>query len=284
MSNLLIGGSDLYDWSQVKTWVRSARDSGHDGDIAIIVYRMGNPEEYVREAQKYGVDLYQIDTDQYGRPINHNDRNRDTQSHQMRFFHMWQFLQEEWKNYDWVVTTDIRDVYFQKNPFDFLAHFYPKLGTRILASSEGITYGNEQWGLNNMLNGFGPIVTHYAKEWQIYNVGVMAGRSEQMKNMFWKIYNLTVGRYIPSDQSAYNVLVNMTDENRFLKLDHDFGWACQCGTTLDPEKSHYFDKLESKRPQIQEGKACNSYGDPYVIVHQYDRVPELKRNIGALYD
>lgn len=283
MSNLLIGATDIYDWSKVKVWANSARDSGYDGDIVLLTYRITNPEEYVREAQKLGIDVLSIDYDPWVNEIQHNVRGRDTQSHQMRFFHMWQYLQEHNGDYEYVITTDVRDVYFQRNPFHFVENFYPELGDRLLASSEGIRYQDELWGLDNMRNGFGPIVTQYAMPWEIYNVGVMAGRAEQMKNMFFKIYNMTVGRYIPSDQSAYNIFVNLTDSTQFVRLQHDYGWACQCGTTMDPDKQHYLGKLVGPPPQIVDGKACTSQGDQYVIVHQYDRVSELKTNIEGLY-
>ncbi len=275
MKNLLIGGVDLYDWSQVSTWVRSIRETGFNDDIVILSYRLKNQEYFIEQCEKENVQVFQIDFDQFGQKINHNDRGRDTQSHQLRFFHMWQYLKQFSDNhYDYVLTTDVRDVFFQKNPFDFLSEFDSH---KILASSEGIKYGDESWGMNNMVNGFGPIVSQYAKDWEIYNVGVMAGPKKEMENMFFKIYNMTVGRYIPSDQSAYNILVNMTDTDSFIKMNHDLTWACQCGTTADPEKSHYLNNLVCLPPKIIENKVLNSSGEEYHIVHQWDRVPSLQK-------
>lgn len=289
MKNLLIGGSDLYDWSKVKTWANSARDAGHNGDIVILAYRIKNQDEYLEEARKLDIDVYQIDYDQYGQPIKHHDKGRDTQSHQMRFFHMWQYLMEN-HDYKYVISTDIRDVYFQRNPFEFLNEMLPDIYTdpfehfipKLIASAEGMKYEDEPWGLDNMFRGFGPIVTEYAKPWPIFNVGVMAGPPTMMRDMFFKIYNMTVGRYIPSDQSAYNIFVNMTDKDNFFTATHDAGWVCQCGTALDPEKSHYIPKFQGPRPSIIDGRVYTSYGEEYYIVHQWDRVPELQY-IGELY-
>jgi hypothetical protein len=69
--------------------------------------------------------------------------------------------------------------------------------------------------------------------------------------------------------------------------DQSDAWACQAGTTADPSK------IESFRPHLLEaepifenglvltGQDNYNYkkGTPFVIVHQYDRVPEWKKHV-----
>jgi hypothetical protein len=284
--DLLIGAADLYDWSKIKVWATSIRESGFDGDIILLTYRVG--DDVVENAKKLNVDVYQIEHDSFGNKIVHVDRGRDTQCHQLRFFHAWQFLatDENWKNYRNVLMTDVRDVYFQKNPFTFLDSwskdlFFPFL-KKIVASSEALSYKHEVWGADNMLQGFGPLVHEQSKEWIIYNVGVVAGNAEAMMGLFLILYSMTVGRYIPSDQSAYNILVNQSPL-KFNCFGHDNDWACQCGTTLDPNKSHYDKFLKEGKPKIVNGKVMNVFNEEFYIVHQWDRVPELQQLIEKKY-
>src|SRR5690606_27947890 len=119
LNNLLIGAVDKYSRAQVEPWMKSIRKAGYGGDIVLISYRIGDD---IREcAEEYNVHIVQVSNDHLGRLINHNVKNRDTQSHQMRLFHAWQYLSEDetWRNYDYVLFTDVRDVYFQKNPFEW---------------------------------------------------------------------------------------------------------------------------------------------------------------------
>lgn len=281
--DLLIGAADLYDWSKIRVWAQSVRDSGFDGTIALLTYRVG--ADVVENASKFGVDLYQIDHDPFGRPIEHNTRGRDTQAHQMRFFHAWQLLATDdyWKQFRYVISTDVRDVYFQRNPSAWLREKENYLsvftGKNLVASSEGITYGKEAWGADNMLNGFGPLVYDVAKNWTIYNVGVVAGLSEQMMGLFLTLYNMTHQRYIPSDQSAYNILVNQTMAHNFMTTNHNDDWACQVGTVADPTKPHLLNTADDPLPKIQSNMVINERGKPFTIVHQYDRNPTILRDI-----
>jgi hypothetical protein len=289
--DLLIGAADLYGWEQVKVWARSIKESGFTGNVVLLVYRV--QPDVIENCEKLGIEVYQIGHDSFGRAISHNNGGRDTQAHQMRFFHAWQFLHDNnnFENYGHVIITDVRDVWFQKNPQEWLN---PKYGVSRLdhsfssqvfvESSEGIKYGNEAWGADNMLNGFGPFVLEASKDWTIYNVGVVAGKSRDMMGLFLTLYNLTVGRYIPSDQSAYNILVNQTIPRSFIRTSHADGWACQCGTVMDPQKSHYLPHLVDGQPVIRDGVVISMpYETPFHIVHQWDRVPEIKTLVESRY-
>lgn len=281
MKTVLIGASDIYDWSKVKNWIKSARQTGFGGDIVLLTYRITNPQEFLANCERYNVNVFSIEHDAFGNPIQHTAGGRDTQCHQLRFFHAWQFLHDNHDQYDNVIMTDVRDVIFQKNPQEYLQQY---INEDLIISSESITFGNEPWNANNMVLGFGPFFREISIDWTVYNVGVLAGKSVVLKNLFLTIYNSTVGRYIPSDQSSFNILLREGIlGNHLAHTDHANDWACQCGTTLDPEKIHYRTRLTDPVPEIKDGIVYNTAGQPFHIVHQYDRVPELSSYIERLY-
>jgi hypothetical protein len=119
--------------------------------------------------------------------------------------------------------------------------------------------------------------------WLACNVGTIAGDANVMPEVFSTIFQMTEGRYYPSDQSSFNVLMNgLLTDKRMLATHYD-NWAAQLGTTNDPTKSHLWPRLCEPRPQIKDGWVYNNDGQMYHLVHQWDRVPELKSIIPARY-
>lgn len=283
-NNLLIGAIDVANpsingWEYMKVWALSARECGHDGDIALLCYR--TTPDIIENCKKLAIDCYQVTYNEFGQELQYQARGRDTIVHQTRLFHAWQLLQtnEHWKKYDKVIMTDIKDVYFQKNPFKY--HLLEE--NTLLASSEGMKYKDEIWGMENMRSGYGELIAHAAEKWTIYNVGVLAGSAESMMGLFLTLYSMSSGRYIPNDQSSFNIVVNTSSAYHFGKMNHHVPWAAQLGTTLDPTKAHYIPQLIEPRPIIKDGKVYTAQDELFHIVHQYDRVPDLRKIIEERY-
>jgi hypothetical protein len=69
-----------------------------------------------------------------------------------------------------------------------------------------------------------------------------------------------------------------------LFLKQNSGWAMQAGTTVDPSKIEKFRPfLTEKEPLFEDGIVKTCDGKPFVIVHQYDRVPLWKKHIQEKY-
>lgn len=268
--DIILGAADLYDWDKVRVWARSIRDVGFLGDVILLVYRTTNT--VIEECHKLNIGVIQIDHDNFGNPINHNDRGRDTQAHQMRFFHIWQFLENCDTEYRNVIITDIRDVVFQKNPSDWP---WP-VPDGIIAPSESILFENESWNLNNVTNAFGPYVSESLKEFNVYNVGTIGGPLAKMKGLCLTLYLMGVGHYIPNDQAAFNVLLSHYMLESVFRTSSDSFWAAQCGTTMDITKSYLWPYLTDFPPSFDGEKVRNFNGDAFVMVHQWERVAELK--------
>ena len=292
--DLIIGGASNYKYDDVKYWINSIKKSGFDGDIVLVVTNIVLAE--LEKIAEKGVQILA-----YGQKDNDGNYTSNSQMppHVERFFHIWNFLNTTKEEYEFVVTTDVRDVVFQRNPMTFLRG---DTFNGFIAAGEGLAYKDEPWGNNNYLQAFGPFFHNIIKDKEIYNVGVMAGEMSLVRDMMLMILQLSVNRPITIvDQAVYNFILN-TDvfKNRTEFFGNGSGWACNLGTTLpaiasgsgdigqrnDPTAQLlYQTKYLADQPIInEEGIVFNSYDMPFYIVHQYDRVAGLAEKIRAKYN
>ena len=125
----------------------------------------------------------------------------------------------------------------------------------------------------------------------INNAGIIAARHDRMQDISNLIYQMSVGRQQHvfggggPDQAAYNIICSMQTMNINTRFSfHDDGWACQCGTTLDPHKPDYAKVGMNPIPTFDGKNVVNLVKEPYYIVHQYNRVPELKEYFERKYN
>ena len=179
------------------------------------------------------------------------------------------------------------DVIFQQNPIQYLEKNLPEDKNYIFAS-ESIRYKDEPWGNQNLLETFGPYFHSIFKYNLIFNVGVLAGRGDDMRDLACMIFNMSINRPIPIvDQSTFNLMISMAPYlYTSLYLKSEDAWACQLGTTADPSKLEQFKPhLLEPSPKIRlDGKVVTSEGKEFTIVHQYDRIPEWKVIVEKEYD
>lgn len=262
--SLIIGAFTNYKYNQLKPWVESIGQSGFKGDKVMVV---GNTDDdTVVELVKQGFELIQMP----------NIPNLPI--HVARFVAIYNYLRDNWKKYDYVITTDVKDIYFQTNPVEWLEN---NLGDKkLVAGSESLRYKDEPWGDDNLKQTYGAYVYNLFKDNIIYNVGTIGGKSEYVKDLVFNIFSNAVNRPIPIvDQAVYNVLIQTQPyKDVTFFADQSTGWACQAGTTVDPSKIEKFRKnLTEKEPTFEDGVVKTSTGKPFCMVHQYDRVPEWKK-------
>ena len=101
--DLIIGGAKGYNYNQLKPWVESIDEVGFEGDKVLVVGDMS--DETMKQLEDKGWTL--IPMQETGAPI-----------HVARFVHIYEFLKDRYKDYRFVITTDVKDVYFQTNPID----------------------------------------------------------------------------------------------------------------------------------------------------------------------
>lgn len=285
MTNCIIGASDRYSYNQLQYWVNSINMSGFKGDIIIIAFNMDIVT--INKLLEKGVKIYGIGTQdfnsnlvyQFNRPV-----------HVERFFHIYQFLREYGKNYQFVATTDIKDVIFQSDISIDLPNLLET--KKIIIGSEGLRYCDESWGNQNLFETFGPLIYNDFKEKTIYNVGVIAGYSDYVKDLCLNIYLSAIDRPIQiCDQAVFNVMIQ---SQPYLDIIHytsiDDKWVVHMGTTNDPSKETIFDPLLlNSKPIIKYNYnnnmswVVNSSDGEFAIVHQYDRNPTTKEIFQKYY-
>lgn len=273
---LIIGAADLYDWKDIRLWATSIRKVEYTGDVVLIVYRV--TPELITKCTELGITVLSATHDDMGNPINHNAGGLPTQSHRLRNFHIIQYLESVNQNYDWVVVTDTRDVLFQANPAEF---FYLYCDKGVYMPSEDILIKDEQWNGNMINQFFGPYIYDKIKDKMACNSGTFFGEESLMKRMLLSMYLAAKPiNHTGSDQPAMNVVGHLIHTDFVNVLPMDIRYAIQCGTVLDPSKSHLKPHLLTAPSIVKEnGIVCTANNQPYVIVHQYDRVPELHKLI-----
>ena len=285
MKDLLIGAADNYTWDQLRPWALSIKETGFEGDVVLLAYRISS--EAIVECEKAGIVVLKATLDDFARPIDHGKMGLSTQAHQLRNFHMWQYLMgaAEPDEYRYVIVSDTRDIYFQRNPSLWLDLHFP-FGKKIMLPSEGIMLDKEDWNANMIKQAFGPFVWEWIMKFRVAcNSGSFVGERYAMQNMLLAMH--LVEKHIGMsgiDQGTLNVLGATAFADQIEVCTMDRGWACQCGTVLDPTKSFLWDRLHEPRPHIGDIEVTNSKGDPFVIVHQWDRVPELKDRVNGWYE
>jgi hypothetical protein len=278
MKDLIVGCATNYDWSKLKYWVNSINQSGFEGDKVLVL--MNCDKDTVQKVTDAGFSIIAFNQDGEG--------NLTYQSqlmvHVERFIHIHKLLKDN--NYRYVITTDVKDVIFQQNPSKWLEENLSEKEDLVF-SSESIKYKDEPWGKENLTQCYGQGIYEDFKNNTIFNVGVLAGRGYAMKDLTLQLFLNCLNRPIPIvDQAVFNVMIS---RHPYLKTSlyaaSEDGWACQLGTTADPNKIEEFRPfLLEPLPKLENDKVVTSTGIEYTIVHQYDRVPEWKKVIEAKYD
>lgn len=297
--DLIIGGASNYTWDHLKHWVNSIKRSGFTGDIVLVATNISN--ETIERLVNEGVKLSVYGTRQEDGSFKNASNGAP---HVERFFYMWNFLNENGHEYDYVFTTDTRDVVFQTNPTAWIDEAIFEGYQGLIVSSEGMNYEDEPWNDQNLKEAFGPFFHNKFKGMEICNVGVIGGEMTYVRDMLFMIFQMSINRPVPIvDQVVFNILLQQQaakDTTKICRNEH--AWAAQLGTTLEaiksgagdlgymlaqiPEGMEIYEKIyKDKQPTLtDDGVVVNHNGMPFVIVHQYDRTKAWAEKIKARYE
>jgi hypothetical protein len=235
-------------------------------------------EDTIRSVEEHGFKVIRAD-----RSIIKNSRASELMPiHVERFIYIYDFLKNN--NYRYVITTDVRDVIFQKNPIEFIEQYIKD--KNLLFASESMLYHHEVWGNKNLHKTFGDYIYNDFKETEIYNVGVLAGKGNAVRDIALNIFIASCRGGTPiCDQSTFNVMIATSpykETSLYLKAK-DF-WTGQIGTTDDPSRMDHNDQfLLEGRPIIKNNKILNFEEKEFYIVHQYDRNYLMKKLVEETY-
>ena len=257
MKDLVISAIANYLPEKIKIYVESLNDSGFDGDKIMICYNL--PQETIEYLSSKGWECYGAELQ--GHP------------HMKRLIDMWWFLQNDEREWNRIITTDVRDIVWQTNPSNWLSD---NLNSEIIVASECIKNEDEPWAHKNIHEGYGPIFWDLIKENVVANVGVIAGKYQSVKDLLqlvWLVSQAGDTRHF-TDQSALNLIINNSLLSNKIELNSDF--ALQVDTLTKDTR------FEKKTYSIKNEIVMNGEV-PYVLVHQYDRNEELKYLIENKY-
>lgn len=262
MKNLLVGAiSTNYQITDIERWVNTS-DWPNCSRIILLYNTDDSSEQLIQYLKEQHVTVIRPDFDFWGNKIetfnvNTGICNYQTSYdliHNIRFYHIWSLLREE--QYNKILITDVRDVYFNRNPFDQLS------SEKITATSEEIIYKNHDWNITHVHYNLGVIGLDLLSNLPVYNVGVFGGPQQLISDMCRDIYLMSVGKTRVADQTSFNYLIQTKYKSltEFTRLENKFAVHLHV---------------------INEGVIpfdLNTLSD-YTIVHQYDRLPNWKRLI-----
>jgi hypothetical protein len=247
MKDLIISASTRYTKKELHNYVESINQSGFDGDKIMVVYDI--TKETVDWLKENGWEVYQSQLQGH--------------IHMYRLITIYSILKQLNREYRYLITTDVRDVVFQKNPSTYLEN---NLNKNILVSTENVLYKDESWGTKNILEGYGEFYLDIFKDKLSCNVGVLAGKYENMLDLLLLNYLVSQSGNTQhyTDQSSFNFIIHNKLVQDSVQIEGlETNWALQLGTMDNPNL------IGSKIYKIED----------YIIVHQYDRDPKLKELI-----
>jgi hypothetical protein len=253
MKNLLIGAiSGNYQAKDLENWIKT---SNWENCERVLLYYNPSDNDILSYLKENNVSVIQPNFDFWGNEK--SSYNFDTGKcdlynsydliHNIRFYHIWNYLENS--SYNKVLITDVKDVYFNKNPFDQISI------NGITASSEEIVYQDENWNRTHLHYNLGLIGMSLLLNKKVYNVGIFGGSHELIKQMCADIYLISVGKHKVADQTSFNYLIQTKykDCTSFTELKDNFAVHLHViNEGLVP-----FDLKNMKN---------------YSVIHQYDRL------------
>ena len=258
--DLIIGAFSNFKFNHLKPWINSIKETNFSGDIVLIAV---DPDPTtVQQIEDAGVKVFKVK----------NENNM--MIHMLRFLHIYHYLKLHGHEYRYVITTDVRDVIFQSNPTEYVQNIFGNSAAGILAQSEAIKIKDEAWNRDNIIKNFGQYFYIDVMENDVYNVGILAGTTDHIKDLCFYLYQMSSNRpdWV-ADQAAYNMILSYKPWTHLtLKLKLKDAWACNLHVTNKPDQMQQFGPyLLEPRPTFENGLVLNQNREPFVIVHQYDR-------------
>jgi hypothetical protein len=179
-----------------------------------------------------------------------------------RFLSYYLWICDNHDKYDNLFHIDCRDVYFQKNPFEWMAQFPEK---NIFITTEGFVQSYSSWNRNEQttLQSTMRVSYDFMNNW-VLNSGTIGGKTAVLSQLFLNIWSNTnrkdiritdqaiVNYFYPQFVSDPTVMITDATKDDFCLIGESVNWAdVEC---------HWENEM-----------AHDLKGNPYYIFHQWDR-------------
>ena len=263
---IILGCITKYKPEDIKPYVESIDQSGFSDIKVMMVYEI--PQETIDYLKSKGWELYQ----------------NELQQHIIlqRFRDIYKLL-EQFPKDETIIWTDVKDVIFQTDPTKWIEK---NMECSIMSFSECVIFKDDEWACVNSGTSF-PMEWEWLQNETSYCAGTIVGDVEYLRDLFINIYRWSMTTANPeqlSDQAAYNVLINLYPfKDCVQKVNQEEGFVTQLGTVLI-KKNTFGNKLLEPTPIVDENFIVkNHQGEPFCLVHQYDRDPKFKEFIYKKY-
>jgi hypothetical protein len=184
-----------------------------------------------------------------------------------RFVHYYEYLTLHWEQYDYVMLTDSRDVYFQRDPFQEITGG----GVHVYLEADSQRIGTCRNNIHMVANTYGREILEKMHNYPVSCAGTIIGNTSSML-LYLREMILEMSRAVKmvsgSDQAAHNYIVHNQLVDDIHVHDNYTGSVFTAG--CEPA-------LEIR--QNAEGEVIRKDGLPYPILHQYDRHSCLRETI-----
>ncbi len=189
----------------------------------------------------------------------------------LRYTHYLNYIQQLTPPVDYVMLSDVRDVIFQRDPFDH--HFDNDL--EVFLESPSITIGNEPFNRGWIKNLYGEKTLHELSSNTVCcsgtTMGTRAGMERYLRLMIAELerHDRPLGSH---DQGVHNFLLR-TNQFQPVTIYHNGESPV---LTMGMEAARMLS-------QNEEQEILNLNGQVAPVVHQYDRYPELYEQVKKKY-
>ncbi len=269
---LILGMASGYDHGQVRPFVTSLERTGFKGDLVLFVSKIsGETAAFLRG---HGARLVRVEDERahledFSGKLNvqPGDISRDLSPCNMRYILYYSYLSRHGKKYSRVMLADVRDVFFQRDPFDFDSGG----GLCCFLEDRCVTIGSEKLNSKWMRTAFGKDMLSKMGGNCIACSGVTIGTVPSMIEYLERMstYLAKTESEKGIDQAVHNFLVY----NDMLPDLRIFENGSGPVLNLDHTRRISFN---------EDGCVVNGEGDIINVIHQYDRHPGLVSLFGRI--
>jgi hypothetical protein len=260
---IVLGAAIGYGIAQVRVFVESLRATGYGGDIVILIRWPGLAVG--RYLKRRGVTVIRVfQTRSFTRSV-----------HARRYALYLDYLRAHPTRYDQVMMSDVRDVLFQKNPFDGIVgpncRFYLESASR----SIGEDTANSRWVRGSLSAAEAQALAPFRISCSGVTIGGTAALVAYLERMAARVRKIPLRIYRAIghgyDQAIHNYLVHL-DPAIDGVIEENNGHVATMA--LEPRALYRLDG---------DARIRAADGRQFPICHQYDRFPDIKAAVEARF-
>ena len=262
--NLVLGIVNNYSFYQISRFVLTLAQSDFDGHLCLFA-GPSISNATARRLRSHGVEVIRYRTAfpfiDSPHPEGPSSLPARIHLYNYRHFLYFDYLLKHRGEFQNVLLTDVKDVVFQKDPFDFPMEdrlYVAMESPHILIGDCGST---PRWNVA----GYGEAMLEHLRNERMSCAGTTLGPTARIEHYLRSLLaqiNMMQDAYACADQAAHNLLLHSGKLEPTKRVDNFAGPMLTVGTERDYALNERFELVN------KDGTVIN-------IVHQYDRHPEL---------